>query len=258
MALIDKEVKKLIYTIFGAAFLLLGFAWFAAHGGSLFNTATGIANTVTGNKTYDTPYSNTLDKNKEYYLNVETSLGTMKFRLYKDNAPVFVNNIVSLVKDNFYKNSTYAEKLSKLLLLGKGGNTENVSYNLIEEINAKSIGLDKVKVSDLYGALLNTYDSSLLSGNLNVPIMDFYHSQGYTYSTNIQSVTIKKGSLVMYSTAPGHFGNMFFISTTGSIPEYDGRMVNIGEIVSGNDILDQINSTSADQISLISLQISDK
>jgi cyclophilin family peptidyl-prolyl cis-trans isomerase len=53
-------------------------------------------------KTYTNPPQMMIDQNKKYTAVIDTDLGTMTAELYPQDAPVTVNNFVSLANDGFY------------------------------------------------------------------------------------------------------------------------------------------------------------
>jgi len=252
MAILDKETKKLIFTLFSAMFVIVIFLWVASNGASFLKTSTKIVTNIAGNKTYDEPYKYNLDKNKSYYLTVSTNKGDMKFLLNKDVAPNTVNNITNLVKNDFYKNSSYFQKNDTYLLLGKGGSQESVNYRIPEEINADSLNLNTLVVKDYFEVLKQYYDSDLLIANQDHSVKNFFTSQGYSFITSVKSKKITKGSLVMYSDTANNFGNLFYISF-GSNPISDGRMTNFGDLIAGEDVLNLVISADPTDIVINSI-----
>ena len=152
MSVFNGEVKKLIVSIFGVLFFLIALVWVGSNSQSVATFATNGFYVLIGKKTYDKPYSININKSKNYILTVDTNLGVMTFKLDKDNTINTVNNIYNLYKNDFYKNSSFIEKDPKYLLLGHGGKSDYpaIKYSIQNEINADSLGLNKIKVSDFY------------------------------------------------------------------------------------------------------------
>ncbi|MEI7603427.1 MAG: peptidylprolyl isomerase [bacterium] len=258
MSFISGEIKKLMFTLFGAALLMLGLVWVAGNSQSIFTMSKKIVNTITGTKQYSDQYKYNLDKSKTYYLNIDTNLGKMSFLLYKDNAPNTVNNIVNLTKDKFYDNTKSIEITPNYILTGKGSSNSETEYRIREEINANSLGLDRTTVGDNFSMLSEHFNQQVLNKNSTLSVKDYYVLEGYSYTENITSKKIKKGSLVMYSEVANGFGNKFFISTQNNLPAIDGRMTNFGEIVNGSDVLDKIIASTSKNVKIDSITITEK
>ena len=52
-------------------------------------------------KTYDRPPEIALDPDKDYYANLVTEKGTVRIRLFAEEAPETVNNFVFLAREGF-------------------------------------------------------------------------------------------------------------------------------------------------------------
>lgn len=256
MRFIDREIQKLITVLAFAVILLFVLIWAAGNPTTISKGINKAIYLATGQRVYNTSYDYTLKADKTYHLTVKTNKGDIKFLLYKDNAPKSVNNLVNLVQDDFYKNISNIDKTDQFILIGNDPPVK-ANYVIPEEINADSLGLNKVKVKD-YPKLSDIYDQKLLDKNKDKSMKDFYQTIGYKYSTDIQSKQIKKGSLVLYSETPNNFNASFFISSYGELPQYDGRVTNIGEIESGNDILDKINNSKQEDVKIQAIEIQEK
>jgi cyclophilin family peptidyl-prolyl cis-trans isomerase len=256
MSFIDNETKKLFLTLGGACLFLVGLLWLSANAKILVDVSNKVSNNlVSGTKTFNKEYGYNLLSNKTYFLNVKTNLGDMTFMLYKENNPITTNNVVNLVRDDFYKTVTGIDKTNDYLLFSK---TNLTSYFIKEEINAYSLDLDKIKVSDYINVLKDIYPESDLRDNASKTLKDYYESKGYSYKMDINSKFIKKGSLVLYSELPGKFNSPFFISTQPGLPKIDGRMTNFGEITAGQDVLDKLSQADQNSISIQSITIEEK
>lgn len=58
-------------------------------------------------KQYDRAPEMTIDPNKTYYATFNTARGPIKVKLFAKEAPITVNNFVTLAKDGFYDGTTF-------------------------------------------------------------------------------------------------------------------------------------------------------
>lgn len=67
---------------------------------------------------------------------------------------------------------------------------------------------------------------------------------GYRFADEINSRKLVRGSLAMANAGPGTNGSQFFIVTAPDTPWLDGRHTNFGEVVSGMDVVQQIEGVA--------------
>lgn len=70
---------------------------------------------------------------------------------------------------------------------------------------------------------------------------------GYTFKDEINNHAIVKGSLAMANAGPGTNGSQFFIVTAESTPWLDGKHTNFGQVVSGMDVVMEIEGVETNQ-----------
>ena len=68
----------------------------------------------------------------------------------------------------------------------------------------------------------------------------------YKFGDEFNSHKIVRGSLAMANAGPATNGSQFFIVTAPATPHLDGRHTNFGEVVSGMDVVDTIESVETD------------
>ena len=58
-------------------------------------------------KTYDRPPEMALDLYKDYHANLVTEKGTVRIRLFAEQAPETVNNFVFLAREGYFDGTTF-------------------------------------------------------------------------------------------------------------------------------------------------------
>jgi cyclophilin family peptidyl-prolyl cis-trans isomerase len=69
---------------------------------------------------------------------------------------------------------------------------------------------------------------------------------GYTFEDEFNSHRIVRGALAMANAGPNTNGSQFFIVTAKECPWLDGKHTVFGEVTSGVDVVDAIESTPTD------------
>jgi peptidyl-prolyl cis-trans isomerase B (cyclophilin B) len=69
---------------------------------------------------------------------------------------------------------------------------------------------------------------------------------GYTFADEINHHPIVRGTLAMANAGPNTNGSQFFIVTAEATPWLDGKHTAFGQVTSGMDVVDQIQSAATD------------
>jgi peptidyl-prolyl cis-trans isomerase B (cyclophilin B) len=69
---------------------------------------------------------------------------------------------------------------------------------------------------------------------------------GYTFEDEINPHKVARGALAMANAGPNTNGSQFFIVTTGAAPWLDGKHTEFGEVSSGMETVDAIESLPTD------------
>jgi cyclophilin family peptidyl-prolyl cis-trans isomerase len=69
-------------------------------------------------KTYSAQHQMTIDDNKNYTALIKTSLGDMKVEFFTKDAPVTVNNFITLAKDGYYDGVIFHRVISDFMIQG--------------------------------------------------------------------------------------------------------------------------------------------
>jgi len=87
-------------------------------------------------KQYDNPPEMSIDTNKKYFVNLETSKGDIRIELFADEAPITVNNFVFLARDGFYDGLKFHRIVKDFMIQGgdpKGDGTGGPGYQFDDE-----------------------------------------------------------------------------------------------------------------------------
>ncbi|AFM13649.1 peptidylprolyl isomerase [Turneriella parva] len=223
---------------------------------------------------------------------IETTLGTITVELYRHAAPKTVENFVSLAKGEreftdtdgkpakrpYYDGLVFHRVIPNFMIQGgdiKGNGTGGPGYQFADEINAKALGLDKMKVSASPMAMqevgqvartevfkkLNIQSQQDLTAKQKEAealfkseqakwgeksLEELYTARGITYTPGLESESNTKGSLSMANAGPNTNGSQFFISVADNI-YLDGKHTVFGRVIGGLDIAEAITKVERDQ-----------
>lgn len=252
---INKETKQFLglflafalfmFFIFPNAFGTLGSANFT---NPFQNFLPTLGNNTNSSKSLSQAPVSTITPNKDYRATVSTNLGSFEIDFFEGSAPKNVNNISYL--SNMYAGTPVNVDKNYLIKLQTN---INVTYNIKDEINADFLLLDRTKVKDA-SFLKEAYDpndkstSAFSPDNLrkyeDFTLKQFYADVlGYKYDASLSTQRAYKYTVYSASTGPDqNKGNLFILLTDA--PEVNGRYTPVGRVVSGMNILDQINNSS--------------
>jgi peptidyl-prolyl cis-trans isomerase A (cyclophilin A) len=223
---------------------------------------------------------------------ITTSLGTIVAELFDDEAPVTVANFVALAegekpftdpktnmeaKRPFYDGLIFHRVIKGFMIQGGcplGQGNSGPGYKFKDEINARSLGLDKemamvgedlnpqcaymqrdfmrVVLRPKMEALGITQESTMeqkqkafdavLKEARAMTLQDFYEKLGYDYDNKLPpSHKPMRGVLAMANSGPGTNGSQFFINL-GDTPHLAGKHTVFGKVVSGIETVDAIGN----------------
>ena len=217
-----------------------------------------------------------LPDKKTIYAVMETNKGNLVLELYHENAPLTVQNFIDLaqgekefltaagkVKKPFYNGLNFHRVIPGFMIQGgcpRGDGTGGPGYTFEDEINALSLGLDKIKVKDApsYGRYLQkavivgmgiktqqeleeriTEAEENLKAASEMSVLEVLARNGYKYNEVITSKKAVKGALAMANSGPNTNGSQFFINQVDT-PHLDGLHTVFGQLVNGDAVLSQI------------------
>ena len=158
--------------------------------------------------------SNTKENNKSMTLNttnnisvvIKTTMGDIGVELYTKDAPNTVANFVKLAKEGFYNGTKFHRVIQDFMIQGGDPLTKD---------NSKK---------DLWGT----------------------GGPGYKFNDEINAHLLLQGSIAMANSGANTNGSQFFIVTAKSTPWLDGQHTNFGQVVSGMDIVMNIEKVQTD------------
>jgi cyclophilin family peptidyl-prolyl cis-trans isomerase len=89
-------------------------------------------------RTYDQPPEMALDPDKDYYANLVTEKGTVRIRLFAEEAPETVNNFVFLAREGYFDGTTFHRVIEGFMAQGgdpTGTGTGGPGYRIRDEFH---------------------------------------------------------------------------------------------------------------------------
>jgi cyclophilin family peptidyl-prolyl cis-trans isomerase len=223
---------------------------------------------------------------------METSLGTITIELYRHAAPKTVENFISLARGEkeftdsegkpakrpYYDGLIFHRVIPNFMIQGgdiKGNGSGGPGYQFADEINAKALGLDKIKVSsspmarqEVAQVVRNEIFKKLgiksqadLTAKMkqaeamlkteqekwgNKSLEELFIARGITYTPNLESESNTKGSLSMANAGPNTNGSQFFVSVVDNL-YLNGKHTVFGRVIKGLEVAEQITKVERDQ-----------
>lgn len=225
---------------------------------------------------------------------IQTNVGNIEVELFQKKAPKTVANFIGLAegtkevidvktgkkaKRPFYNGLIFHRVIKDFMIQGgcpKGDGTGGPGYKFADEIDAKGLGLDKLKAIDLKKGphpFLMIRDQSEYQRKVLMPLFremnitsqqeldkrraefearlsaltlkEAYENMGYSYSGKGSPYPPVRGSLAMANSGPDTNGSQFFIN----IVDTDwliGKHTVFGKVVKGMDVVDTIGAVKVD------------
>lgn len=172
-----------------------------------------------------------INTNLDYFATIRTSLGDITIDLNEKTTPNNVSNFVILSNQGFYNGTYFHRLIPNILIQGGDPNTKDddknndgrggAGYVIRDELNLENAGINTERITEL-------------------------QKQGYSSSTNIANSRLNPLNLAIASAGPNTNSSQFFIifeNTPESIlRQMSGKYTIIGSVVSGLDVLGNINS----------------
>lgn len=223
---------------------------------------------------------------------IKTSMGDIFVELFAKETPDTVKNFIELsegkkkytdpvkntkVKRYFYDNLIFHRVIKNFMIQGGcplGNGTSGPGYTFKDEINAKALGLDKIKVMQPDGGVhkyLLVRSQEDFSRTVVMPLArkmgiqsqqefqdqkekikqklpqltleECYENLGYRYDDNLKSHFLERGVLAMANSGPNTNGSQFFINLVGT-PWLMGKHTVFGRVIKGMDVVDKIGEVA--------------
>ena len=218
---------------------------------------------------------------------MKTSMGDIEIELFANEAPKTVENFVGLaegtkeftdirtkekVKRPFYDGIAFHRVIDKFMVQGGcplGTGRGDSGYKFEDEINAKALGLDKLKAitngrphsylgirdqrqfnQQIVGPLLRKLgingqaelkkrQDDVTKAMDALTVMQAYENMGYKYDDSRPSHKPMRGFLAMANSGPNTNGSQFFINLVDT-PWLTGKHTVFGQVTKGMDVVDEI------------------
>ncbi len=207
----------------------------------------------------------------------KTSEGDIFVELFANDAPKTVENFLALAQGTkewtdpktgkkvmkpFYDGLVFHRVIPSFMIQGGcplGNGSGDPGYKFDDEINAVSLGLDKITLKEQDPSIPGDmtvqklidggqWPASVLSKMgpgfahkkvADVTVLEFNTIQGYTYITNVTSHKATRGALAMANSGPDSNGSQFFINQVDT-PWLNGKHTVFGQVINGMDVVDAI------------------
>lgn len=129
-------------------------------------------------KQWDTPPVMTIDPEKVFQVNLETSRGDIVLELYPEHAPKTVNNFIFLINEGFYDGVTFHRVIERFMIQGgdpTGTGRGGPGYRFEDELTDNPLKHD-AKVISMANAGPNTNGSQFFITHLPQPHLDGKHT----------------------------------------------------------------------------------
>lgn len=129
-------------------------------------------------KGYDRPPEMALKPGYEYYAVLVTGKGTVRVRLFAEEAPETVNNFVSLARDGYYDGTTFHRVIKDFMVQGgdpTGTGAGGPGYQIPDEFHP-DLRHDKPGVLSMANAGPNTGGSQFFITHVATPWLDDRHA----------------------------------------------------------------------------------
>jgi peptidyl-prolyl cis-trans isomerase A (cyclophilin A) len=218
---------------------------------------------------------------------IKTSHGEIRVELLASEAPLTVANFLGLadgtrefkdaetkqmVRRPFYDGLTFHRVIDAFMIQGGcplGTGMGSPGFKFKDEINGKSLGLDKIKAfpkgrphdwlliksqaqfnQQLVRPLLiqmGIADNETLQKRMAevqqklgaLTLLEAYRNMGYAYDESLTSSPLKRGTLAMANSGPNTNGSQFFINLVDN-PYLTGKHTVFGRVVGVMDTVDRI------------------
>ncbi len=129
-------------------------------------------------KSYDSPPEMALKPGYDYHAVLVTSQGTVRVRLFAEEAPETVNNFVFLARDGYFDGTTFHRVIKDFMVQGgdpTGTGTGGPGYRIPDEFHPE-LRHDKPGVLSMANAGPNTGGSQFFITHVATPWLDDRHA----------------------------------------------------------------------------------
>ena len=218
---------------------------------------------------------------------IKTSLGDITLELFANSAPKTVENFLGLAmgtkeftkngkkqKGNYYDGLIFHRVIPKFMAQGGcplGTGSGDPGFKFADEINAKSLGLDKLKaltngrphqyllirnqqqwnqrvMSPLFQKMgiksqkdLDARKEDVQKKVQSLTVAEVYVNQGYKYDEKLTSYAMMRGTIAMANSGPNTNGSQFFINMVDNL-YLNGKHTVFGKVIDGMAVVDKMQT----------------
>ncbi|MDW8307477.1 MAG: peptidylprolyl isomerase [Leptospiraceae bacterium] len=223
---------------------------------------------------------------------MRTNLGNMYIELYPNVAPRTVENFLGLAlgkkeftdtdgkkaKRPFYEGLSFHRVIPNFMIQGgdpRGDGTGGPGYQFEDEISAKALGLDKIKLKDApsYQREAQLVARQRVFEKLNIrsqedlqkkmkeanalfqkeikqleelSVQQLLELAGYRFDDRLPSVPVSQYTIAMANAGPNTNGSQFFINIVDN-HYLNGKHTVFGKLLKGRDVLQKIAAIERDE-----------
>jgi cyclophilin family peptidyl-prolyl cis-trans isomerase len=129
-------------------------------------------------RAYDRPPEMALDPDKDYYANLLTEKGTIRIKLFAEEAPETVNNFVFLAREGYFDGTTFHRVIEGFMSQGgdpTGTGTGGPGYSIPDEFHP-DLRHDRPGVLSMANRGPNTGGSQFFITHVATPWLDDRHA----------------------------------------------------------------------------------
>jgi len=129
-------------------------------------------------RAYDRPPEMALDPEKDYHANLLTGKGTIRIKLFAEEAPETVNNFVSLARDGYFDGTTFHRVIPDFMAQGgdpTGTGMGGPGYSISDEFHP-TLRHDRPGILSMANAGPNTGGSQFFITYVATPWLDDRHA----------------------------------------------------------------------------------
>lgn len=217
---------------------------------------------------------------------IRTSMGSITISLHWDAAPETCSKFAALVKKGFYNKKIIFHRVIKNFMIQtgcpKGTGTGGPGFTFGDEINADTLGLDKIIVGKnrMYFRDINMMFRKIFFKKIQamgikskaeytsrkdevqkaakelqeriekqlktMSVKELYQRNGYIFTKGLKSKKALRGSVAMANSGPDTNGSQFFINVVDT-PHLNGKHTVFGTVLNGMPVADRISKADADK-----------
>jgi cyclophilin family peptidyl-prolyl cis-trans isomerase len=195
---------------------------------------------------------------------ISTDKGDLVVELFPEAAPKTVENFVNLSRKEFYNGIVFHRVIPQFMAQTgdpKGNGTGGPGYQFDDEINAESLGLDRIKAGEtpyydrqIMVAVIRKLgiddEAEFQRRRMEVErearsladrsVKEVLELNGYRFQSGLKSLPGKRGALGMANSGPNTNGSQFFINQVDT-PHLNGLHTFFGQLEETSfSVLDQI------------------